>query len=90
VEVRGYPAFAAAEIPGSRDQLVVVEYHDFRGSWPNLFRVTPEGDERWASAPPGGADAYVAAEVAGDEVVAHTHFGKVVRLDLQTGEVRQR
>jgi hypothetical protein len=88
VEIRGNRAIAVADIPGSTDLLVVVEYHDFRGAWPNLFRVTQEGEERWESAPPGAADAYLTARVEGDEVAARTHYGRLVRLDLQTGAVR--
>jgi hypothetical protein len=74
-------------IPGSGDVLLVVEYADFRGRWPNLFRVGVDGTDRWESAPPGGPDAYIEVEVDGSVVVARTHYGHTVRLDRETGEI---
>ena len=77
-------------IPDSSDVLVIIEYRDFRGAWPNLFRVVPEGDVAWESVPPGLPDAYLSAAVHGDEVCASTHNGWLVCLDLATGRVRKR
>jgi hypothetical protein len=84
VEVRGFPARQVIPIPGSSDVLVVVEYADFRGTWPNLFRVGEDGQEVWA-ARPGGADAYTQVALVGTTVHATTHYGRQHSIDVATG-----
>ncbi len=84
--VRGYPVMHSFEVPGSDDRIVVTEYWDFRGPWPNLFRLRPDGTEIWAASPPGGPEAYVSVEGAGGEVIARSRYGLRVRIDLDTGD----
>lgn len=89
MRVSEFPALQVLAIPDSADVLRVVEYQDFRGSGtPNLFRLSPDGREVWASAPPGEPDAYVSVELADDGVRATTHYGWRVSLDAATGEIR--
>jgi hypothetical protein len=84
--VRGYPVMHSVEVPGSDERIVVTEYWDFRGPWPNLFRLRPDGTEIWAATPPGGPDAHVSVEVIEGEVIARSHYGLCVRIDLDTGD----
>ncbi len=84
--VRGYPVMHSIEVPGSEDRIVVTEYWDFRGPWPNLFRLRPDGTEIWEAMPPGGPDAYTYVEVIGGEVIARSHYGLRVRIDPDTGD----
>jgi hypothetical protein len=86
MRVRGYESLQVVEIPGSTDLVVVTEYQDFRGEWPNLFRVSATGDERWAAAP-GGADAYSTVELHGELILGRTHYGRERRVALSSGEI---
>ena len=84
--VRGYPVMQSIEVPGSEDRIVVTEYWDFRGRWPNLFRLRPDGKEVWEAMPPSGPDAYTSAEVLRGEVIARSHYGLRMRIDPDTGD----
>jgi hypothetical protein len=83
-----WPVRDVQPIPESSDSLILVEYADFRGRWPNLFRIAPTGAEIWASTPPGGPDAYAEIELDGDVVIARTHYGHTIRIDVTTGQIR--
>jgi outer membrane protein assembly factor BamB len=78
-------------VPGSADTVVLLDYMGGPNVFENLLRVTPDGDEVWRPRPPGsGPDAWVQARIEGDEVVAYSWSGFVVRLDLATGTERNR
>jgi len=55
-------------------------------SWCNFFRRRQDGTEVWRATPPGrGTNTWTAARIEGDEVVAHSWSGFVVRLNLASG-----
>ena len=78
-------------VPGSDDTVVLLDYMDGPNVFENLLRVTAEGDVVWRPRPPDtGPDAWVQARIDGDEVVAYSWSGFVVRFDLATGVERGR
>lgn len=73
-------------VPGSSDEVVLLDYMDGPNVFANLFRRREDGTEVWRAVPPGtGTNAWTQAQIEGDEVVAHSWSGFVVRLDLATG-----
>jgi hypothetical protein len=86
VKVPGYEALQIVEFPNSDGVLVVTDDHDFRGTWPNRFRVAADGAERWAAAP-GGADAFTHVDIEDKVVIGATHYGRTRRLDLVSGQL---
>lgn len=73
-------------VPGSSDELVLLDYMGGPNVFANLFRRTPAGVDVWRAAPPStGPDAWVSAAVEGDRVLAQSWSGWRVVLDLATG-----
>ena len=73
-------------MPGSPDEVVLLDYVDGPNVFSNLLRRRPDGSEVWRATPPGsGTSAWVAARIEDGEVVAHSWSGFLVRMDLGTG-----
>jgi hypothetical protein len=79
-------------IPDSDDVLVLLDYASEAKVFPNLLRRRADGTEVWRAAPPdpSGPDAWVAARIDRDTVIANSWSGWHVILDLATGTERSR
>jgi outer membrane protein assembly factor BamB len=78
-------------VPGSSDTVVLLDYMDGPNVFDNLFRVREDGTEVWRATPPGsGPNSWTKARIEGDEVIAYSWSGFVVRLDIATGAERDR
>ncbi len=75
------------KVPGSDDEIVVLDYLNEPGIHDNLFRIRPDRQEVWRVTAPGpDPDAWTDAELDDGEVVAWSWSKLIVHLDLATGE----
>jgi hypothetical protein len=76
-------------LPGSADRLVLVPTGD--GYCKVMVAERADGSEVWSGYPPeGDQDAWVSVRIAGDAVLANSHSGWLVRLDLASGQEIER
>jgi hypothetical protein len=90
----GYPVEKVAQIPKSRDAVVLLRYWDERApaQFANLLRVGPDGTARWHAVPPDVVlpDAWVAFTLRkrGGGLTANSWSCYFCSLDLETGAVK--
>ncbi len=91
-EIKTRPRDMVQRVPGTSDELVLIDYMAGPQVFANLFRRKTDGAEVWRAAPPVGAnpDAWVDARIEGDHVVAQTWSGWTVVLDLASGMEQDR
>ncbi len=91
-EIKTRPRDMVHRVPGTSDELVLIDYMAGPQVFANLFRRKTDGAEVWRAAPPVGAnpDAWVDARIEGDHVVAQTWSGWTVVLDLASGMEQDR
>ena len=76
-------------LPGSADRLAFEPTGD--GYFSALTVVRADGSQGWRAYPPEGAeDAWVAARIDGDTVLANSFSGWLVRLDSRSGRELER
>jgi hypothetical protein len=85
----GYAAKAIAPLLGSHDMIVLLDYMAGPKNFANLIRLAPDGRVVWRLAPPEGPtnDAYVDLRWRGDELVANSWSGYLVRIDPASGRM---
>jgi hypothetical protein len=73
-------------IPGSRDELVMLDYLGDAGVFDNVRRYRPGGEIVWRAAPPGPApDGWEEIDLTDGVVTAKSRSGWEVCLDLTNG-----
>jgi hypothetical protein len=75
------------KVPGSDDEVVLLDYLNDPGVHDNLFRVRPTQEVVWRVTPPGDdPDGWTEARIEGDMVIARSWSDYVVRFDVETGK----
>ena len=81
----------AISVPGSDDCIVLADRMATTDRRGNLMRLRPDGSEVWRlDAPSGVGDLWTEVRLEGDEVIANSWSGYLVRIDLATGQERER
>jgi len=87
----GYPVKALSPLP--RDgAIVLLDYMAGPKNFANLLRVREDGTVAWRVDPPdaSGNDAFVEFRWDLDELIANSWSGYLVRIDLETGSIKDR
>ena len=85
----GFPAKAVLPLPGSDDAVVLLDHMAGPKNFANLIRLAPDGRVLWRLAPPEGStnDAYVDLRWRGDQLLANSWSGYLVRIDAASGQM---
>jgi hypothetical protein len=88
----GYPVKALSPVPGNVGAVVLLDYLAGPKNFPNLMLVGPDGLVTWRAPLPdtAGNDAYVEFRWDGDDLLANTWSGYLIRIDPMTGSLKDR
>ena len=88
----GYPLRRVVAVPDSRDAIALLRRtEDAPAHFPNLVRVSPDGEIRWRAMPPalepGAHDSWVAFRAKSGGLSANSWSGFYCKIDPETGAI---